>query len=138
MSRDIIRKQFMTVLSKTVNRLSGAIARTGHGPFSLVRHTGRKSGRTYETPIILAKVPEGFIAELTYGDQVNRCRNAVAAGGCVIVRGPMEHAVASIEPCEAGYGRAAFPLPFRVVLRALRRSDFRLLRTAPSGDAQPR
>ncbi len=61
------------------------MARTGIGPFSLVRHVGRKSGRAYETPVILAKVPGGFIAELTYGDQVDWYKNVMAAEGCVVV-----------------------------------------------------
>lgn len=36
-------------------------------------------------PIIVAGVPEGFIAELTYGEEVNWYRNIVAAGGCELL-----------------------------------------------------
>ena len=36
---------------------------------------GRKSGRAYETPVTLARVPEGFIAELTFGENVDWYRN---------------------------------------------------------------
>lgn len=134
MTRTEIRKRYLAVVNKTLNRLTRAIARTGHGPFTLVRHTGRKSGRTFETPIIVARVPEGFMAEPTYGEQVNWYRNAVVAGGCVIVRGRQEHQVVSIESCDPDHGRAAYPPPLRLVLRALGREEFRLLRTAPSID----
>src|SRR5262249_13852745 len=107
-------------------------ARSGRGPFSLVRHVGRKSGHTYETPVILAKAPEGFIAELTYGEDVNWYRNITAAGGCVVVHHRVEYRVNAIEPCSAERGLRAYPAPFRVVLNAIGRDEFRLLRTGDS------
>ena len=79
--------------------------------------------------MILARAPAGFIAELTYGDRVNWYRNIVAAGGCVVVRGRREYRVIGIEPCSAEDGRRAFPAPARLVLTAMRREEFRLLRT---------
>jgi hypothetical protein len=95
----------------------------------LVRHVGRTSGRTYETPLILARVPEGFIAELTYGETVNWYRNVVAAGGCVVLVRGSEYHVRAIEPCSPDRGRNAYPTPFRQVLRVMGRKEFRLLRT---------
>ena len=74
-----MRRRYLWLLNHTLNRVTSRMARAGRGPFSLVRHTGRKSGRTYETPVILARAPEGFIAQLTYGAQVNWYRNIVAA-----------------------------------------------------------
>jgi deazaflavin-dependent oxidoreductase (nitroreductase family) len=109
--------------------VTSQIARSGRGPFSLIRHVGRKSGRTYETPVILAKAPEGFIAELTYGENVNWYRNVVAAGGCVVVHHRVEYRVTTIEWCSAERGRSAYPAPLRLVLKALGRNEFRLLRT---------
>jgi deazaflavin-dependent oxidoreductase (nitroreductase family) len=129
MTKDKVRKHFLSFLNKTVNRLTSAIARTRHGPFSLIRHVGRKSGRTYETPIILGRVPEGFVAELTYGEKVNWYRNLVAAGGGVVLHHRRQYRVTGIEPCEAERGRRAFPLPLRLVLTALDRTEFRVLRT---------
>ena len=49
MSRSAIRGRFLWLLKNTLNPITSRIALTGHGPFSLVRHVGRKSGRTYET-----------------------------------------------------------------------------------------
>jgi deazaflavin-dependent oxidoreductase (nitroreductase family) len=130
MDRAAVRKRFLWMLGHTLNRVTSRAARSGHGPFSLIRHVGRRSGRTYETPVILARVPEGFVAELTYGDTVDWYRNIVAAGGCVVVRGRREWRVDGIEPCAPDRGRRAYPIPFRWVLRVLRRGEFRLLRTA--------
>jgi deazaflavin-dependent oxidoreductase (nitroreductase family) len=124
-----VRKRFLWVIKNTVNRVTTPVARSGHGPFSLIRHVGRTSGRTYETPLILARVPDGFIAELTYGERVNWYRNVVAAGGCVVVYRGSEYRVTAIEPCDSDRGRNAYPTPFRQVLKAMRRKEFRFLRT---------
>lgn len=116
-------------MQTTVNPVTTRVARSSHGPFSLVRHIGRQSGRTYETPVILVKVPAGFVAELTFGENVNWYRNIVAAGGCVVIHHRKEYRVNAIEPCDPVAGRAAYPLPFRTILRILGRTDFRLLRS---------
>jgi hypothetical protein len=79
MTRTTIRRLFFWLLKNTLNRKESD-GPSRHGPFSLIRHVGRKSARTYETPVILVQVPGGFTAELTYGENVNRYRNIVAAG----------------------------------------------------------
>jgi deazaflavin-dependent oxidoreductase (nitroreductase family) len=127
--RSSMRKSFLWLLKNTLNRVTVPAARKGGGPFSLIRHVGRRSGKTYETPVVLARVPEGFIAELTYGEDVSWYRNIVAAGGCVVVFGGEDHAVDAIEPIDAATGRAAFPTVRRAILTATRRQDFRLLRS---------
>ncbi len=125
-----LRRSYLWLLKNTLNRVTVRAARAGGGPFSLIRHVGRRSGRTYETPVVLAKVPEGFVAELTYGEDVNWLRNIEAAGGCVVVHGGEEYRVDAIEPCDTAGGRAAFPSFRRAILTATRRKSFRLLRTA--------
>jgi deazaflavin-dependent oxidoreductase (nitroreductase family) len=126
-----LRSRYLWVLKNTLNRATTRLARSGHGPFSIIRHVGRRSGRTHETPVILARVPEGFVAELTYGENVNWYRNVVAAGGCDVTRGHEVHHVVSVEPYGTAEGRAAFPAVTRRVLAALGRTEFRLLRTGP-------
>jgi deazaflavin-dependent oxidoreductase (nitroreductase family) len=124
-----LRRGFLWLLKNTLNRLTTRIARTGRGPFALVRHVGRKSGRTHETPLVLARVPEGFVAELTYGPSVSWYRNIVSAGQCAVVFRRQEFHVHSVEPYAAEAGIRAFGKPAGAVLRLLRRHEFRLLRT---------
>jgi len=81
----------------------------------------------YETPVILARVPDGFVAELTYGENVNWYRNVLAAGGCVVVHRRREYRIDRIEPCSAERGRDAYPVPFRAILKVMGRDEFRLL-----------
>jgi deazaflavin-dependent oxidoreductase (nitroreductase family) len=130
-----VKRQFLWLLNNTLNRLTTRLARSGRGPFALVRHVGRKSGKTYETPLILARVPDGFVAELTYGTDVNWYRNIVAAGECVIISGGAEHRIDRIEPCDPDTGIRAYGYPAALVLRILRRHEFRLLHTVAT---QPR
>jgi deazaflavin-dependent oxidoreductase (nitroreductase family) len=115
------------VLKHTLNPLTARLARSRFGPFSLIRHVGRKSGRIYETPLILARVPDGFIAELTYGDRVDWYRNAVAGGAVVVVHAGTEFPITGIDTCPAERGLRAYSAPFRWILKATGRNEFRLL-----------
>jgi deazaflavin-dependent oxidoreductase (nitroreductase family) len=52
--------------------------------FSVVRHTGRHSGRAFETPIAARRVQDGFVLALAFGKGAHWYRNLVANGGGVI------------------------------------------------------
>jgi len=121
------KKRYLAWLNRTLNPLTLRAARRGRGPFSLVEHVGRTSGRTYEAPLILARVSEGLVAELTYGDGVNWYRNVVAGGGRVLHRGRW-YRITAVEPYGVKKGLRAFGPPASWVLRLLRRREFRLLR----------
>jgi deazaflavin-dependent oxidoreductase (nitroreductase family) len=120
-----MRERWLRVLSRTLNRVTLRLARSGRGPFTIVRHRGRRSGRTYETPIMVARLGSDFVVELTYGDRVQWYRNVVAAGGCELVRGDRVVTVVGVEPLPAEEGLAAFGGFRAVVLRLLRRHEFR-------------
>jgi deazaflavin-dependent oxidoreductase (nitroreductase family) len=51
--------------------------------FGVIVHRGRKSGRTYRTPVNIFRQPDGYVIALTYGvgDWV---RNVLAAGECTL------------------------------------------------------
>jgi deazaflavin-dependent oxidoreductase (nitroreductase family) len=128
--RGLVRRGVLWLQGKTLDRVALRAARRGGGPFSLVRHVGRRSGKTYETPVVLARVPEGFVVELAYGEDVNWFRNVEAAGGCVVRFGGEDYRVDAIEPLDAAAGRVAFPALRRAILTATHRTRFRLLRSA--------
>ena len=95
-----LKRVFLWVLRHTLNPLVLRAARSGRA-FSLVRHIGRRTGRTYETPLIVAPVEDGFVAELTYGTDVAWYRNVVAARRCVVVFKGVEYPIDGIEPYPA-------------------------------------
>lgn len=52
---------------------------------SVVRHVGRRSGRTYETPVIAVPHGDGFLIALPYGERTDWLKNVLASGSAVIV-----------------------------------------------------
>jgi hypothetical protein len=127
MTSSRFKRGFLWLLHHTLNPVTVRAARSGHGPFSLVRHVGRRTGRVYETPIILAPVDGGFVAELTYGTEVSWYKNALAAGGCVVVFKGVDYPIDRIEPYSAAAGLRAFGFPRALILRVLCRREFRFL-----------
>jgi deazaflavin-dependent oxidoreductase (nitroreductase family) len=125
-----IRERFLWVLKHSLNRFTIRIDRTGRGPFSIVRHVGRRSGRQYETPVILAQVPGGFVAELTYGPDVDWYQNIVAAGHCTVIHKGKEYPISRVSSCTPQQGLTAYPHPARLILKLSGRHDFRLLTAA--------
>lgn len=51
-----------------------------HWYASVIRHTGRRSGKTYNTPVVADRVADGFVLPLPYGAGVDWLRNLIAAG----------------------------------------------------------
>ena len=52
---------------------------------SVIRHVGRKSGRTYETPMVPFETEDGFVIALPYGPGADWVRNLMASGSATIV-----------------------------------------------------
>jgi deazaflavin-dependent oxidoreductase (nitroreductase family) len=48
----------------------------------VVTHTGRKSGRTYQTPVNVFRRGESYLFFLTYGSDAAWVKNILAAGTC--------------------------------------------------------
>jgi deazaflavin-dependent oxidoreductase (nitroreductase family) len=64
------------------NRITLTFASTGKGPFSVVRHVGRHTGRIYQTPVLASYTGQIVIIPLSYGENVDWLRNVLARGGC--------------------------------------------------------
>lgn len=54
-------------------------------PTSFVRHVGRRSGRTYETPVVAVGHDESFLIALPYGDRTDWMKNVLAGGAATVV-----------------------------------------------------
>jgi deazaflavin-dependent oxidoreductase (nitroreductase family) len=52
--------------------------------FAIVIHVGRRSGRTYRTPVNVFRHGDRYVFALTYGADADWARNVIAAGGCTI------------------------------------------------------
>ena len=114
----------MFAIKHSLNLLTGGMARRGNKHLSIVRTVGRKSGKTFETPIMVQPIEGGFVCELTYGPEVNWYRNLVAAGGGEIIRQGVTTKIVGLEPMATTEGIAAFTPFQRRVLRTLKRTQF--------------
>ncbi|NKY31876.1 nitroreductase family deazaflavin-dependent oxidoreductase [Nocardia speluncae] len=63
-----------------LNPVMGAFAGQKNSYAAAIRHTGRKSGRQYSTPIGADRVQDGFIIPLAYGTRVDWLQNMLATG----------------------------------------------------------
>src|SRR5690349_9124882 len=52
--------------------------------FGIITHTGRRSGRTYATPLNVFTKGTRYVFALTYGSDTDWVKNVIAAGGCTI------------------------------------------------------
>jgi deazaflavin-dependent oxidoreductase (nitroreductase family) len=51
----------------------------------VVTHRGRRSGRTYRTPVNVFAAPGGYVFALTYGPETDWVKNVQAAGSCELM-----------------------------------------------------
>jgi deazaflavin-dependent oxidoreductase (nitroreductase family) len=67
---------------KTYNRLVRAFA--GRRLYALLRHRGRRSGKTFETPVMAWPTAAGMLVPLAWGTETDWYRNLMAAQGCEV------------------------------------------------------
>jgi deazaflavin-dependent oxidoreductase (nitroreductase family) len=90
-----------------LNRMILALAETGKGPYTVVYHVGRRSGKVYSTPVFAYYNGETIIVPLPYGENVDWLRNVLAKGNCEIVGNRSKMTAANLEILESA---AALPL----------------------------
>jgi deazaflavin-dependent oxidoreductase (nitroreductase family) len=105
------------------NRVLRRFANGSRGPFAILGHVGRRSGKPYETVIWVWPTREGFVIALTYGSQVDWYRNLLAAGGGTVFWHRRCYAVGKPEPIDADTALPAFPAPFRLIFRTFGRKE---------------
>lgn len=72
---------------RAINRVTGVFAGQLPG-FAILTHIGRRSGRTYRTPVNVFRDGNEYIIVLTHGAQSDWVRNVLAAGAAdLLTRG---------------------------------------------------
>jgi deazaflavin-dependent oxidoreductase (nitroreductase family) len=95
--------------------------------FAILTHVGRRSGRTYRTPINVFRRGDHYVFALTYGADVDWVKNILAADGCEIrTRG---RDMRLVEPeLFVDPELRLMPLPVRVLGRFNRVTEFLRMR----------
>lgn len=79
-----------------------------------VKHVGRRSGRSYTTPVVAMPLGDGFVIPLVYGSSVDWCRNVLAAGTCTLIWKKQEYTLERPEIIQQSQALKAFPLALRL------------------------
>jgi deazaflavin-dependent oxidoreductase (nitroreductase family) len=115
--------------NRVTNHLTRPIATWAPG-FGVVVHTGRRSGRTYRTPVNVFARPGAYVIALTYGAEADWVKNVMAAGGCELVTRRRRVRATSPEIFH-DEGRREVSAVARPMLRLLGVADFLRLSAAP-------
>ncbi|MFI9811888.1 nitroreductase family deazaflavin-dependent oxidoreductase [Saccharothrix variisporea] len=75
-AKDKVRELNRRVFNPLMLRLAGR----RHWYAAVIRHVGRRTGRSRATPVIAVRVEDGFVVPLPYGTAVDWLRNVLATG----------------------------------------------------------
>src|SRR5215204_2298476 len=73
-----------TLNKRFANPAMMRLAGRRHWFVTVVRHTGRRSGQEYATPVVAMPTSDGFLISLPYGEGVDWLKNVLAAGRATI------------------------------------------------------
>ena len=76
-----VLRRFTRVTRPLAMRSAG----TKQSSTSVVRHVGRRSGRSYETPVVAVDHDDSFLIALPYGERTDWMKNVLASGTATVV-----------------------------------------------------
>lgn len=102
-----------------INPIATHVFKAGgrYSPYAVIRHVGRRSGRTYCTPVIACRVDDQFVVPLPYGRRTDWHRNLQAAGDGTLVWQGAVYALGAPKPMPATTALPAFPRLWQAALR---------------------
>lgn len=77
--------------------------------YSIVKHVGRRSGRTYVNPVSAYPLGDGFVITILYGLGSQWVRNVLATGRLILVTRGREHALERPELIPGARALPAYP-----------------------------
>lgn len=126
----------LRVGTRRLNPLMLSLAGSPRLPMlAVMYHRGRRSGRSYATPLGARPVADGFVIPVTFGEQANWFRNVQAAGGCVIQWKGANYALIDPEVIDWATARSAFYPVERILMPIIGIEQFVRLRHAPASNA---
>jgi deazaflavin-dependent oxidoreductase (nitroreductase family) len=112
------------VLNHLTRPLAGRVPGLG-----VLLHQGRRSGKTYRTPVNVFRTASGYTFALTYGPDTDWVKNVLACGRCVLHTGGRDIALDSPRVVH-DESRSDIRIVERQVLKLLQVADFLQLRVA--------
>jgi deazaflavin-dependent oxidoreductase (nitroreductase family) len=134
MSKDYKRIRLFN--KRVTNPLLRRLAYLSRGPFAIIRHVGRRSGKTYETPLMVFRTEDGFVIVLTYGPNTDWYRNIQAADRSILLWHKREFVLQRPEPIDKQMAWKALPPLVKQILRMRDTLNFvqvKILASEPAG-----
>jgi deazaflavin-dependent oxidoreductase (nitroreductase family) len=91
--------------------------------YAIIEHVGRKSGRSYRTPVLCVRRSGGFAFLVGYGLESDWVRNLLAADGGAVVHRGRRYQVRDVRLVPSPAGRALLPRPLQLITRLAREGD---------------
>lgn len=124
--------------TKRLNPLMMSLAGSRRLPMlAVIHHRGRRSGRSYTTPLAARPTADGFVIPLTFGEQADWFRNVQAAGGCMVRWKDVNYPLIEPEVVDFTSVRASFYPAERVLIPVIGIEHFVRLRHTPSSASNP-
>lgn len=83
--RSLLRSRAGRVLTRLGNVILRPIAERGWiGPWAVLEHVGRRSGRRYRTPVAVLQAGDRLVIPVPFGLGTQWVQNVLAAGGATI------------------------------------------------------
>ena len=102
---------------------------------SVIRHQGRTTGRTFETPVWAVPTENGFVIAIVYGSRTDWVRNVLAGGPATIVHEGVAYPIHEPEVIPMERVRASFPNALQRAHRRLRVDHCLRVRRVEGGKA---
>jgi deazaflavin-dependent oxidoreductase (nitroreductase family) len=131
------RRPLFGWLTRLLNPLILTRAGSRLSAFAVIHHRGRRSGRTYATPVSARPAADGFVIPLTFGKGADWFQNVQAAGGCIIQWKGAKYAVIEPEVIDRATARSAFSPLERALLPLIGVAQFVHVRHAPTSGNLP-
>jgi deazaflavin-dependent oxidoreductase (nitroreductase family) len=113
-------------------------AGTTRSDFAILTHAGRRSGRTYQTPLGAHTFGDGVILPLAYGSQTDWYRNVLAAGKCTLAWEGRTYALERPEIISGPEVMRSWPITAQIMMRAGGIHDFLWLHETTDQAVEPR
>jgi deazaflavin-dependent oxidoreductase (nitroreductase family) len=120
---------------RLANRFFLKIAGRRFRAYSIVKHTGRRSGRHYQNPVSAYPLGDGFVIPVLYGSGSQWVRNVMANGGCVLRTKGRDFILTRPEIIPPSQAFAAFPRLLRRTMRSRKIQSFVWAHRVQGGEA---
>jgi deazaflavin-dependent oxidoreductase (nitroreductase family) len=117
---------------RVINPIMARMAGSRYWYTARLRHTGRRSGKDYATPLMVMRVSDGFLIALPYGTNVDWLRNVQATGRALLQLRGQSYEVADPVIVDPATALPQLSVTMRTTMRWFDVKNYAKLKRAPT------